>query len=157
MELNPLRIDLADISLKGNFNSIDITKIKRLTQSEYDQLQLAKVESLEGYGCNDLSTGQTLLKNENGKIITIQIISDGEVSEYLLSYDRNGNLVDNLIVAYEDMVEYYSEVSSRINANEITVQTINYTYDEMDEDTDGRADTAVVRYKITPEFKFIND
>lgn len=154
-QLNPLKVDIVDISLESSSNSIDLTKIQRLTQEQYNSLQLEKVKGLEGYELSDLSMGQTLLDNENGKILTIQIITDGEITEYLLSYDKNGNLIDNLIVAYEDMVEYYSEISSKIKSNEIIVQTINYTYDEVNSDSGGTADTAIVKYQITPEFKFV--
>ena len=61
----------------------------------------------------------------------------------------------HLLVAYEDMVEYYSEVSSKINSKEIIVQTINFTYSDNDDDQVEKSDTAFVKYQITPEFKFI--
>ncbi len=53
------------------------------------------------------------------------------------------------------MVEYYSEVSSKINSKEIIVQTINFTYSDSDDDQVEKSDTAFVKYQITPEFKFI--
>lgn len=156
-QLNPLKVDLAEVSLNSSSNPVDLTKIQRLTQEQYNSLQLEKVKGLEGYELNDLCLGQTLLDNQNGKILTIQVVTDGEITEYLLSYDKDGNLIDNLIVAYEDMVEYYSEVSSKIKSNEIIVQTINYTYDEMDNDLGGTADTAIAKYQISPDFKFITN
>ncbi|EGK01161.1 MULTISPECIES: hypothetical protein [Dysgonomonas] len=156
-QLNPLKVDLADISLNSSSSTIDLTKIQRLTPEQYSSLQLEKVKGLEGYELSDLCLGQILLENKNGKILTIQVVTDGEITEYLLSYDKNGNMIDNLIVAYEDMVEYYSEVSSKIKSNEIIVQTINYTYDEINSDSGGTADTAITKYQISPEFKFISN
>lgn len=148
---------MSDISLNSSSSTIDLTKIQRLTPEQYSSLQLEKVKGLEGYELNDLCLGQILLENKSGKILTIQVVTDGEITEYLLSYDKNGNLIDNLIVAYEDMVEYYSEVSSKIKSNEIIVQTISYTYDEINSDSGGTADTAITKYQISPEFKFISN
>lgn len=156
-QLDKLDIELTEKELSSKIDSIDLASISRLTQKEYDDLQLSKVKGLEGYELSDLTMGQTLLDSTNGKILTVQIITDGEITEYLLSYDKDGNLVDNLIIAYEDMVEYYSEVTSKINSNKITVQTINFTYDGEDGNQSQTSDTAIAKYQITPEFKFITD
>ena len=99
--------------------------------------------------------GRILLSNETGRIITIQVISDGEIMEYLVSYNSSGQLVDNMLVAYEDMVEYYSEVSSTIQSNNIIVQTVNFTYTDEQGDPIEDSDTTVAKYQISPEFKFI--
>ncbi|MDR0824030.1 MAG: hypothetical protein LBN74_02980 [Prevotella sp.] len=151
-QLDSLNVELTEITLSDKGDSIDMTSVPRLTQKEYDDLQLSKVKGLEGYNLWDLSMGQVLLDSADGMILTIQIITDGEITEYLLSYDKERNLVDNLIVAYEDMVEYYSEVSSKISSNKITVQTVNFTYG--DDDQDEISDTIVAKYRITPELKF---
>ncbi|MDR2951049.1 MAG: hypothetical protein ACK5KL_02310 [Dysgonomonas sp.] len=154
-QLGTLNVELTETFLSSKADSIDLTDVLRLTQKEYDDLQLSKVKGLEGYELSDLTMGQVLLDNANGTILTIQIITDGEITEYLLSYDKDGNLVDNLIVAYEDMVEYYSEISSKINSDLITVQTVNFTYGDEDGNQTEASDTAIAKYQITPEFKFV--
>lgn len=155
--IKSLDVILDEIALSNKLNSIDLTKVQRLTQMEYDSLQLAAIEGLQGYDINDLTMGNILFENENGKILTIRVITDGEITEYLLSYDKDGLLQDNLLVAYEDMVEYYSEVSSKINSNKIMVQTVNFTYEDESGNPFETSDTAVVNYQITNNLMFINE
>lgn len=155
--LEPLHIELEKITLSNKADDIDLMKISRLTQIQYDSLQLDKVKELQGYDISDLTMGKMLLNNDSGKMLTVQIITDGEITELLLSYDKNGNLVDNLIVAYEDLVEYYKEVTSLINTDKITVQTINYNYFDVGNNTIETSDTIVTNYAITPDLKFIID
>ncbi|MBD8390267.1 hypothetical protein [Dysgonomonas sp. BGC7] len=156
-QIESLDVQLNDTVLGNNFEHIDFDNISHLTKAQYDSLQLQKVSGLEGYDISYLSMGDVLLQNTNGRILTIQVITDGEITEYLLSYDNQGNLIDNMIVAYEDMVEYYSHVSTSINSNKVTVQTINYTYSDPQGNPVELSDTAIVKYQITPEFKFITD
>jgi len=146
-----------EIALSNKLNSIDLTKVARLSQMQYDSLQLVHVEGLQGYDINDLTMGNVLFENQNGKILTIRVITDGEVTEYLLSYDKEGCLQDNLLVAYEDMVEYYSEVTSRINSNKIMVQTVNFSYDGDSGNTLEKADTAITNYQITSELRIVTE
>lgn len=155
--ISALKVELSETKLSCKADSLDLMKVPRLSQKEYDQLQLFDVKDLEGYTIEDLSNGRILIDNEYGKILTIQIITDGEITEYLLSYDKDGKLQDNLMVAYEDMVEYYTQVSSVINSNQIFVQTVNFTYDGEDGNATESSDTTVVKYKISPEYKFVID
>lgn len=156
-QIKSLDVVLNDTTLGNNFENIDFDRLPKLSMTLYDSLKLAMVDDLQGYDTTYLSMGRILLENENGRIITIQVITGGEITEHLLSYDKHGNLVDNLIVAYEDMVEYYSEVSSKINSNRITVQTVNFTYDEADGEPVELSDTIIKRYQITPEFRFVSN
>ncbi|MBK5722338.1 hypothetical protein JGH11_15795 [Dysgonomonas sp. Marseille-P4677] len=153
--LDSIHISINDTMLSNNFGNIDFERLPRLTMAEYKNLQLDKVTGLQGYDTTYLSMGRTLLLNDNGKIITIQVITDGEIAEYLISYDKSGNLMDNLIVAYEDMVEYYSRISTQISSDQITVQTINFSYSDKDDNPIESSDTAITKYQITPEYKFI--
>jgi len=155
--LDTLNAEFSEILLSSIADSIDLTNISRLTQKEYNDLQLFNVKGLGGYEISDLCMGRTLFSNENGKILTVHVVTDGEITEFLLSYDKSGNLQDNLLVAYEDMVEYYSEISSKINSKEIVVQTVNFTYGDEDDELSEKSDTAFVKYQITPEFKFVTD
>lgn len=156
-QLSSLNIELQETALSTKLKDIDLTRLPRLTPEEYDRMQLARVKNLEGYDLSDLTMGEILFANEQGKILTIKVITDGEITEYLLSYDKNGNLLDNLLVAYEDMVEYYSEVSSKINSNKIIVQTVNFTYGDEDGSNAEKSDTAFTNYQITPELRIVND
>lgn len=156
-EINPLRIDPTVSRIDSQFADVDITTIARLTKADYDALQLSKVKALEGYDYNDLSSGRTILSDENGKLLIVQVITDGEVAEFLLSYDKDGKLVDNLMVAYEDMVEYYREVSSKIDTNKITVQTVDFTYEDENGNPVELSDTSILKYQITPEFQFLEN
>ncbi len=156
-QLSSLNMELSEALLGDNFENIDFETIPRLTMAQYDSLQLKKVSGLQGYDTTYLSMGNTIFSNENGKILTIQVITGGEITEYLLSYGKDGILIDNLLVAYEDMVEYYSQVTSKINSNNIIVQTINFNYNDSEDSPIETSDTIIEKYKITPEFKFILD
>lgn len=152
--LEDLDVVINDTALGNNFENIDFDNLPRMTKALYDSLQISKIAYLRDYDTTYLSMGRVLLSNENGKIITIQVISDGEIMEYLISYNASGQLVDNMLVAYEDMVEYYSEVSSTIQSNNITVQTVNFTYSDEQDNSIETSDTVFAKYQITPEFKF---
>jgi len=154
-KIEELSLVLDPVLLNEEFGNLDLTRIARLTQSQYDSLQLVNVEELTGYDINYLSMGSVLLENENGKIITVRIITDGEATEFLLSYDRNGILMDNLMVAYEDLVEYYSEVTSRIQSNKIAVKTINYTYGDESGNTMEKSDTLIANYMLTNDLRIV--
>lgn len=156
-QIKSLDVVLNNTTLGNNFENIDFDKLPRLSMALYDSLKLSMVDELKGYDTTYLSMGRILLENENGKIITVQVITDGEITEHLLSYDKDGKLVDNLIVAYEDVVEYYSQVSSKINSNQIIVQTVNFTYAETDKGSPELSDTIIKKYKITPEFRFVSN
>ncbi len=150
-----LHIELSEASIGKNFNDIDFENLPCMTKAVYDSLQLNKVVGLDGYDTTYLSVGRVLLFNDKGKIITIQVVTDGELTEYLLSYDKDGNLRDNLIVAYEDMVENYSEITSIINDRQITVQSVEFSYFDENGETSETSDTAITKYDISPELKFI--
>ncbi|MFT3994302.1 MAG: hypothetical protein QM660_08340 [Dysgonomonas sp.] len=156
-QLDKLHVELNETALSAIADSIDYMSLPRLTMAEYRRLQLDKIEGLRDYDTTYISMGRVLLANDSGQIITIQVITGGEISEFLLSYDKDGHLQDNLLVAYEDMVEYYSQVSSQIKAGEVIVQTVNFTYDDNDMEDNDKSDTSVVKYQITPEFRFIAD
>lgn len=156
-QIKQLDLHLDETDLGNRQDSIDFTGIPRLSQAEYDSLQLKSIEDLTGYDSQDLSMGHILFDSEEGRIITIHIITEGELTEYLLSYDKEGNLTDKLLVAYEDLVEYYSQVSTKIKSNQITIQTINYTYSEDDNDDSTSIDTIISSYQITPDLKFVSN
>lgn len=153
-QLQALDVVIVDTTLSNNFDDIDFDKLPRMTMALYDSLQLYRVEALLGYDTTFMSMGRILLANENGKIITVKIITDGEIMEYLLSYDKKGSLVDNLLVSYEDMVEYYSQISSKIDSNKITIQTVNFSYSDDLGNPVELSDTIIAKYEISPEFKF---
>lgn len=153
--LKDLDVVISDTALRNDFENIDFDNLPRMTKVLYDSLQISKITYLQDYDTTYLSMGRILLSNETGRIITIQVISDGEIMEYLVSYNSSGQLVDNMLVAYEDMVEYYSEVSSTIQSNNIIVQTVNFTYTDEQGDPIEDSDTTVAKYQISPEFKFI--
>jgi hypothetical protein len=153
--LTDLNVVIIDTALGNDFENIDFDNLPRMTKALYDSLQISKIAYLQNYDATYLSMGRILLSNENGRIITIQVISDGEIMEYLVSYDSSGRLIDNMLVAYEDMVEYDSEISSTIQSNNITVQTVNFTYTDEDGDQTEFSDTTFTKYRITTELKFI--
>ncbi len=152
-----LHVELNEDKLNVKPDSPNFKEPPHLSIAQYDSLQINKIKDLKDYDISYLSMGRTLLSNENGKIITIQVITDGEITEYLLSYDRNGNLVDNLIVAYEDMVEYYSQITSQINSNKVIIQTVNFSYENLKGEEVEFSDTSTISYSISPELKFIAD
>lgn len=154
IHLKDLDVVIIDTALGNDFENIDFANLPRMTKALYDSLQISKIAYLQDYDTTYLSMGRILLSNENGRIITIQVISDGEIMEYLISYNSSGQLVDNMLVAYEDMVEYYSEISSKIQSNNIIVQTVNFTYTDEQGNPVELSDTALTKYQITPEFKF---
>lgn len=156
-KIQQLDLHLDETELSNEQANIDFGTIPRLSQAEYDSLQLKSIEDLTGYDSQDLSMGHILFDSEDGRIITIRIITEGELTEYLLSYDKDGNLTDKLLVAYEDLVEYYSQVSTKIKSNQITIQTVNYIYNEEDSEDTISTDTIIASYQITPDLKFISN
>lgn len=156
-QLKSLDIQLKDTVLGNYSNAIDFDNIPHISKNKYNSLQLQKVSGLEKYDISSLSMGNVLFQNSKEKILTILVVTGGEITEYLLSYDKQGNLIDNMIVAYEDMVEYYSHTSTSINSNKITVQTIDYSYSDSQGNPVELSDTTMVKYHVSPKFKFVTD
>lgn len=161
-EYNQPQIQLPDLRLEetttgDKSDTINISRLPKLSQQEYDSLQIKDIEDFIGYDSQDLTMGQVLIDNEEGKVISIHIITEGELTEFLLSYDRHGNLKDKLLVAYEDLVENYSQISSTIKSGIITVQTINYIYDETDSLATETADTIFTTYEISSQLEFVSN
>ena len=150
-----LNVELNETNLGNKADSIDFSSISRLTQAQYDSMQIRNIEDINVYEPKDFSMGRILFNEKNGKLLTVQIITEGEITEYLLSYNNEGKLMDNLLVAYEDLVEYYSQISTTIKSNEIAVQTITFNYEDADENSSESADTVIVNYQITPDLKFV--
>lgn len=131
-------------------DSIDYMKFPRISSKEYNELQLSKVKEISEYDISYIAKGDVVLSNEKGKIISIYIVTGGEISEYLISYNSKGDLVDSVLVAYEDFVEYYSQVSSFIDKSGLVIQTVNFNYEEEEE----TSDTLTIKYELTNELRF---
>lgn len=150
-------LSISEHALMEGSDSIELNSLKRLSQQEYDSLQIQSIEDFIGYDLQDLSIGRVLFDSEEGKIISIHIITEGELTEFLLSYDKYGNPRDKLLVAYEDLVENYSQITSTIKSGTITIQTVNYFYNDEDSIESETADTVIANYKISPELRFISN
>lgn len=147
---------LKDITFNLDKDSVNYDAMPRLTKEEFDSLQIKKIQYLENTDIAYLSMGEVLYSGDKGKIITLWVLSEGETIEYLLSYNKEGNLLDNAMVAYEDIVEYYSKTYSQIKSDQLTITTITFSYEGVD-DVVEKSDTSVVKYRITPDFKFLKD
>lgn len=141
-------VHISEIHFDNNWNKLD-NQSAQLSKSEYESLKLADLSFMENFGDLQYEKGETLVDEENRKLLTIKTISSGEISEYLLGYINN-SITDSLLVAYEDNVEYYSTTSSVIKDDTITVTTINFDYNGIDE----VADTITNKYRITPHLLF---
>lgn len=141
-------IHIPELHIDNNWNKLDNAETQ-LTKAEYDDLKLGQLSFMGSFGELQYERGDILIDDNSKKLLTIKAISSGEISEYLLGYIDN-MITDSLLVAYEDNVEYFSVTSSIIKADTITVTTINFEYNGMDE----VADTIVSSYRITPELKF---
>lgn len=148
---------LEETTLSNRVDSSTLSILPRLSQQEYDDLQISSIEDLTGYDSQDLSMGKILIDSEDGKVISVHIATEGELTEYLLSYDKDGMIKSKLLVAYEDLVENYCQISSTIKSGTITIQTINYTYSESDSLENDIADTITTYYHISPEFEFVSN
>lgn len=137
------------IEFDYNIDSIYNSKAPRMTQKEFNNLQLGSLKHFP-YTYDLLSKDQSIYENQNGKIVTVEAYTGGERAKYLLSYNRDNKLLDFLLVSYEDYVEYFSRTSSMIKNGEIIVTEINYTDDSIE----GKSDTVIDKYKISPELKF---
>ena len=149
------QINLPDsIFFDNKFEDLDVegsaASALTINQDTYDKLQLSNIEAFAYYSKDNFIVNKTLYEGENGKIISIYVITGGEVMEYLFSYDKDGKLKDSLLVAYTDNVEYFSTITSKLKSGKmIAVETINFSYDEAN-----TTDTITTWYNITPELKF---
>lgn len=147
-EINP--IDTLNILL-GDFEKITFVDSDTLTDAIRKKLQIEEIEELLGYSNRYLYKGKTIAENKNGSIVSLYMHSEGEASEYLISYDTNGKFISDIVVGYDDWVEGYSKTSSKIVNGKLTIETVNFDYSEEVE----KADTILEHYKISPDLTFI--
>ena len=140
-------IDIPFSNFDDNWNKLDDSNV--LSEEEYDSLKLGSLSFIGSYGDLQYEIGKRIIDQEDRKLLTIKAIASGEISEYLLGYIDN-DITDSLLVAYEDNVEYYSQTSSTISHDTITVVTIDHDYSGMED----VADTIVSQYIISPELRF---
>ncbi|MCD7971890.1 MAG: hypothetical protein LUG18_04370 [Candidatus Azobacteroides sp.] len=152
---NSVCIEFDHGELAENYNNIDFNQFPCLTSSQYDSLQLDKVNELEGFDPAYLSINRKVVSNDKGNIISVKLLANGQISECLISYDKDGNLIDDLTVAYEDLVEAESRIYSEMTANLITIRSIDFVYPEKEEELVGISDTVTLRYEITPDLRFL--
>lgn len=141
-------IELSEKHFGDNWNQLENSQTM-LTKEEYDALNLGKLSFIPAYEDLQYEIGSTLVDEPTRKLFTIKTIASGEISEYLLGYINNC-VTDSLLISYEDSVEYFSETSSIINGNKITVTTVNFDYSGTEE----VADTIKTSYTISKELTF---
>lgn len=140
-------IEIDETIFDDNWNKINDKNV--LSKQAYDELKLGTLSFIGSYGDLQYEIGNTLIDQDNKKLLTVKCVASGEISEYLLGYINN-NITDSLLIAYEDNVEYFSKTFSVIKHNQITTTTINWDYAGMEE----IADTIISKYIITPELTF---
>lgn len=141
-------VELSEKHFGDNWNQLESSQTM-LTKEEYDALNLGALSFIPEFGELQYEIGSTLIDEPTRKLLTVKTIASGEISEYLLGYINN-NVTDSLLISYEDNVEYFSEISSVLNGNKITVTTIDFDYSGEAE----IADTIRTSYIISKELTF---
>ena len=143
-----VELNIEHAQFDNNWN-VQYDENKNLSKEEFDNMKLGTLSFMPVFGDVDFQIGQILFSTEKEKLLTVKAIASGEISEYLLSY-INGNITDSLLVAYEDNVEYYSETSSKIENNRVTVTTVNRDSSGDEESLDSISTI----YEISPKLTF---
>lgn len=125
---------------------------QKINEEEYNDLQLETLKFVPAFANSDFIADTLLLDTLGQKIIALRIINSGEILEYLLTYKDN-KLVDNLLVSYEDNVEYYEQISSILKNDSIITSIIRWE-DDFSTSID-QADTVKIRYHLTPTLHFL--
>ncbi|NDW08797.1 hypothetical protein [Dysgonomonas sp. 520] len=152
----PVIVDIEEIKVgmenRYNFYYEKFQNSPRI--SDEDRLQL-KIDSIKNESFSlkvetgEIVKGNRIYDGEAGKIETIFVIQkDHMITEYLISYDKNGNYVD--FVRVGQVPAYYScDVSSVIKGNKIKCRMF------MDADEGYEESIEYHEYEISPQLKFI--
>lgn len=166
---NDYSINLTEQVIGNNWNGDELIA-EYLSEAVYDSLKLGKLPFIPPFGEMDFQIGKVFVDTLGYKMLTLRLVSSGEISEYLLTYE-NGEPIDFLMVAYEDNVEYFSTTKTFLKGDSLLVETITYSGDDTDADKDesevvtneselslsasnNLADTLFSHYLITPDFRF---
>lgn len=126
-----------------------------LTKAQYDVLQISKTsrfkDRINQDETYDIFIADTLYNRNHQKVLLLIDSTGGESSGLLVSYDANGNYINDREIVYEDYVEYISATTSIIRNDTVYVKTISYEY--LDDDTE-KMDSVITRFIITEELKF---
>lgn len=141
-----------DKEFRDKWNSLADLSENRIDRYTYDSLNLSKLNFIPSYNSADF-VYDVLLNNDSThlKVATITIINSGEILEYLISY-QNNELVDTLMVYYEDNVEYNQQMYSNLSKD-----TIFRTCITAGDDSDNLviiSDTIQERYFVSPTLHF---
>lgn len=146
-------IDIPKLTINGEYgNTADL---KRINDDERALFKIDEIQSQCGTFNNKcpnnlLSVNRRLFQGEKPMMITLLFINDRPdngiiTSEYLVSYDKQGNFSDCIVVA-EKWPSQFSKAQwdSTIEGNKVQVHVVD---DENDYESWNS-------YRITPDFKF---
>jgi len=133
---NEKSVDDAYLSDYQKFTMIDIPQTKSLL---FDSQNKA---------LNQIATGKVYYKGENGKLEShIDRKNKNEIYEELISYDNNGNAVDELEIGYISNSPKHLKCAV-IDKNKISI------YETIPSDNDDSNEKIVTEYLISPQMKF---
>lgn len=157
---NKYSINLEEQLIGNNWNEDNQLTTDYIDEVVYDSLKLGKLPFIPPFGEMDFQIGKVLVDTLDYKMFTLRLISSGEISEYLLTYEK-GEPIDFLMVAYEDNVEYFSTTKTFLKGDSLLVETITFLGDDTDakDETElyantNSSDTLFSHYLITPDFRF---
>lgn len=137
---------------KDNWNNLPSLVANKIDQSVYDSLNLNKLDFIPSYDYSDLVV-DVLSSNDslNTKLVLLTVINSGEIIEYLMTYNQDV-LIDDLMVYYEDNVEYYQQITSSIINDSVCVTSVRWNDDH--ENYAEKSDTIIENYLLTPTLHF---
>ena len=138
--------------VKNNWDNLPSLVAQKMDISLYDSLNLNNLNFIPPYEYADfvidiLSSNDSL----ESRIGILTVINSGEILSYLMTYHQNV-LVDDLMVYYEDNVEYYQHITSTINNDSICITSVTWK-DDFD-NYRNNSDTTIENYLLTPTLQF---
>lgn len=147
-KLDDVHIPKTEIGTEGY--SMELYQQKKITPEERQCLKIDDVEDqfVRKLPNRQIAKGEKIYQGKNGRIESILVlIDDHMIREYLMSYNKNGDYVDQVIVG-ERILYAGDQTSATIEGSQIHAKT------SWGEPLDGGSGTVYTEYTITPTLHF---
>lgn len=151
---------------KSNFDKIE--EPKYFSKAEIELLKLDEIfeeESDSHHGFLYAPNYQLQFSDNFVSLVFLAFMGDHEMESVLINYSLDGNIIDHKVIAYDEIAEGWSQISSSITKNKITRSEIFYgdekevNISEYRIDSNGEIITLKLNYggEIPPDGNYIFD
>lgn len=140
-------MELRKVPFIDSTNFDNFKKNNFLSKHDISVMQLEKIYPefyINGYNYKSIPSYSISFSEKFHSVVLTTYKGEHEIESTLINYDLNGNLIDFLLISYDEIAEGWSRIESKIEKNKVTVTSTLWLEDKQVE---------VKIFEIDPEGK----